>query len=128
MRRHQQGFSLLEILMAFTILALGLGVLYQIFSQGSRAAVLSDDYARAVMIAESRLADADVDGNALTGKQQGTEEDKYHWTITQQSATSFNQTQWHTGVALHNFTVHVSWESLGKQHELQLNTLKLVQQ
>ncbi|MCH8138003.1 MAG: type II secretion system protein, partial [Proteobacteria bacterium] len=36
-RRRSGGFTLLEVLVAFTVLAISLGVLFEIFSTGMRA-------------------------------------------------------------------------------------------
>jgi general secretion pathway protein I len=55
-RRVQAGFSLLEVLVAFSVLALSLGVLLQIFSTAMRGVDLAGQYSEAVLLAESRLA------------------------------------------------------------------------
>ncbi|MGZ8224716.1 MAG: type IV pilus modification PilV family protein, partial [Methylobacter sp.] len=49
----QAGFSLLEILIAFTILAFSLSILLNIFSTGANTAVVAEEYTAAVQIAES---------------------------------------------------------------------------
>jgi type II secretory pathway component PulJ len=55
MRRYRQtGMSLLEVLVAFAILALVLGVIMQIFSSGMRASRLGESYSKAVLLAEFR--------------------------------------------------------------------------
>jgi general secretion pathway protein I len=46
---------LLEVLVAFAILSVSLGVLMQIFSQATRSTIVSADYSRAASLAESRL-------------------------------------------------------------------------
>ncbi|MGR8932962.1 MAG: type IV pilus modification PilV family protein [Gammaproteobacteria bacterium] len=77
----QQGFSLLEILVAFAILSLFLGVLLNIFSGGVRGADVTGQYARAVQVAESVLAsvghDVALETNALSGVTDGI----YRWTL-----------------------------------------------
>lgn len=55
--RHA-GFSLLEVLVALSILSLSLGVLMPSFGNFSRSTALSGDFRQAMMIAESRLAAA----------------------------------------------------------------------
>lgn len=59
-RKFQQGFSLLEILFAFSILSIMLGILLRIFSGGVRVAEITGNYAEAVQIAESLMATVGV--------------------------------------------------------------------
>ena len=49
------GFTLIEILVAFTVATLLLGALYQVFSTGLRAGASAEHYADAVLFAESGL-------------------------------------------------------------------------
>jgi general secretion pathway protein I len=53
---RQAGFTILEVLAAFVVFAVTLAALMQVFSGGLRDAQLADEYARAVMLAQSRLA------------------------------------------------------------------------
>ena len=77
----QRGFSLLEILVAFSILALSLTVLLNIFSSGIQSAMVSEEYANAVQIAESLLATTGVESKLQEGKFQGVIEN-YNWEIS----------------------------------------------
>lgn len=81
MTRRQRGFSLLEILVAFTILALSLGVLMQIFSGSLRNTALSHDQAQAVVLAQSLLASAGVEAPLAPGESAGTLDDRFNWTL-----------------------------------------------
>ena len=79
-----RGFTLLEVLVAFVILALSLGVIYQLFGQGTRAASQSARYTQATMIAQSLLAEAGVTHRLEASQRSGFSGD-YHWeVITQQ--------------------------------------------
>jgi general secretion pathway protein I len=64
---------------AFTILALLLGTLLQIFARGLMAARLSDEYTRAVLLAESLLAELSSRGELAVGTESGALEG-YRWT------------------------------------------------
>jgi general secretion pathway protein I len=127
---RQKGFSLLEILMAFSILALSLGILLKIFAGGVNTAVIAEEYTAAVQIAESLMA-----GTAETplqnGETSGVENDKYHW-LLEVRPFEFNPENvdpLSLQATLFKVKVTVSWdndnaESDGRQ--LQLTTLKLV--
>jgi general secretion pathway protein I len=81
MANRQRGFSLLEILVAFTILALSLGVLMQIFSGSLRNTEVSNSQAQAVALAQSLLASAGVEAPLVAGESAGTLDDRYSWTL-----------------------------------------------
>jgi prepilin-type N-terminal cleavage/methylation domain-containing protein len=81
MQARQRGFSLLEILVAFTILALSLGVLMQIFSGSLRNADVTGDQAQAVALAQSLLASAGVEATLLPGESTGVLDDKFRWLL-----------------------------------------------
>lgn len=82
---RQTGFTLLEILVAFTILAMALGVLMQIFSRGVNGAILSERYARASTLAESKLAGAGIEEplkeGVSNGKFEGKSDEDFAWTL-----------------------------------------------
>ena len=122
----QQGFSLLEVLVAFSIFALSLGVIFQIYSTGARSTVLSDEYARAVIIAQSRLASIGVDELLDIGEYTGAE-NKYQW-ITRISPTEDDSIDLETNfrIAKREVEVEVSWKSWGNTRSIQLNTIKLI--
>ncbi|MEQ1528054.1 MAG: prepilin-type N-terminal cleavage/methylation domain-containing protein [Methylococcales bacterium] len=80
----QQGFSLLEILIAFSILALSLGILLKIFSAGVNTAVVAEEYSAAVQIAESVIAKTGLETRLQPGESSGVENDKYKWWVSVQ--------------------------------------------
>lgn len=81
MRRHS-GFSLLEILVAFAIMAVALTIVLRIFGTGVNVAVNAEDYTGAVQIAESLLARAGVEFPLQAGKSAGIEGGKFDWEVT----------------------------------------------
>ena len=81
-RRRQSGFSLLEILVAFSILALALGVLLQSFSTGMRGVTQSELYSRATLLAESLFAQAGRDEAMLDGELRGEFDDTFRWRVS----------------------------------------------
>lgn len=67
--------------MAFTLLAIAMAVLMQIFSRGVNNADLADRYARAAMLAESRLAAVGVEEPLAEGDFSGEFDDDYAWKL-----------------------------------------------
>lgn len=74
----EQGFSLLEVIVALAIMGLCVTVLLRIFASVSAAARLSDDYYQALQIAETQLALLSADDNPV-GFKRGTIDDFYRW-------------------------------------------------
>ncbi|MEO1751952.1 prepilin-type N-terminal cleavage/methylation domain-containing protein [Thiofaba sp. EF100] len=66
-----RGFSLLEVVVAFSILALAMGVLMALFSQGLSNARVARDYSRALQLAQSRLAEVGVTSPLRSGAEDG---------------------------------------------------------
>ena len=81
-RRACRGFSLLEVLVAFTILAMLLAALFEVFSAGLNAARAGDLFTRAAVIAQSRLAAVGIVEPLQEGVSSGSTDDAYHWRVT----------------------------------------------
>lgn len=125
----QQGFSLLEILIAFSILALSLGILLKIFSTGVNTAVVAEDYTAAVQIAESLMAKTGVETPLQTNQASGLENEKYHWQV-EVSPFEFNPENVDPTAltaVLFKVKVTVSWgDDNVNDRQIELTTLKLI--
>ncbi|MDZ7808877.1 MAG: type II secretion system protein [Arhodomonas sp.] len=77
--RHQGGFSLLELLVAFTIMAVALTVVLQAISGGLRNTAVAEDYARALQIAERQLTLAEAASPVPEGSEEGTVGERCRW-------------------------------------------------
>ncbi len=80
--RREGGFSLLEVLVAFAILALSLGVLLQIFQRAMTTTVISADYSRIVALAEAKLASVGGDIPLEQGVHTGAPEHGMDWIVS----------------------------------------------
>lgn len=128
MPSRQGGFSLLEVLIAFSILALSLGILLKIFSSGVNTAQVAEDYTVAVQLAESLIGQAGVVAPLQPGEISGEEQKKYHWmlSVTPHTLGFANATTADTGelpVTLFKVRIVVSWGDDGRQ--LEISKLKL---
>jgi general secretion pathway protein I len=124
-KNKQAGFSLLEILIAFSILALSLSILLKIFSTGANIAVVAEDYTAAVQIAESLMAKTGVETDLKTDESSGVENEKYHWRV---AVAPFNLNienfdAQSIPAALFKIKVIIAWDN---DRQIELTTLKLV--
>ena len=127
MTRHESGFSLLEVLVAFSITAVTVGILFQIYTKGSTASLLADNYTEALTIAESKLAGASVMQAEGGLELSGRDLEKYDWAIRiQDYMVDTRDEGLSASVALVSIEVNVGWRSQGKLRRVTLQTLKPV--
>jgi general secretion pathway protein I len=79
-RNDSGGFTLIEVLVAFAILALALVVMLQAFGGGLRAVSASERYLIATMLARSVLDDLGVETPIVPGEMSDDIGDGYRWT------------------------------------------------
>lgn len=115
-----QGFSLIEVLIAFTILAIAVTTLLVAFSGGVRNSSLARDYTKAVIIAESQLVQSGII-SSITDQEttQGTE-DKFHWQKSVKPLISETTHHWQ----LFEVTVVVRWNAFNGQRSFEISGLK----
>ena len=121
---------MLEILIAFSILALSLGILLKIFSAGVNTAGVAEEYTAAVQIAESLMAQTGVETPLQPGESNGLEHDKYQWQV---SVSPFqfiaeNLDVSNLPIVLFKVKVTVSWgddNPRADDRQVELITLKL---
>ena len=123
-RYSSDGFSLIEILVAFTIASIALAIIFQIYSKGTHSAILGRDYAQAITIAESRLDELGITLDLNTGQYEGTEQNKFHWAIDITDFASETPDNSEDNLSLKAVQIEVSWEGTGKQHSIVLHSLK----
>lgn len=123
---RQSGFSLLEVLVAFAILSMSLGILYQAFSNSLRNVGASGDYSRAIIIAEARLAEAMADVPLNEGSDQGEVDGRYQWKVMVQRY-EYEGEEIVSRFTPYQVEVVVSWQDGKHTREYQLSTLRLSQ-
>ena len=130
-----RGFSLIEVLAAFVILALVGTVLFRLFGASLNNAGAAEEYSRAAALAESRLAfaAAATDAPLHESSDQGTSDDgRYAWATTVAPYVAQDSTADQTrmgdmaSVRLWRIDVVVSWPGTqGSQRSVALSTLRL---
>jgi general secretion pathway protein I len=75
------GFTLLEVLVAFAVLALALGASFEIFATGMRGTQSAEALTRAVLVAESRLAGVGTEIELRPSAVEGETHDGIEWRV-----------------------------------------------
>jgi general secretion pathway protein I len=127
------GFSLLEVLVAFVILALVGTALFRLFGASLNNASLADEYSRATLYAESRLATAAAETPLRERTDQGASDDgRYAWSTKVEAyalpGATADQERMAQMVPLRpwRLTVTVSWPGdFGGQRSFSLSTVRL---
>lgn len=124
------GFSLLEILIAFSILSLSIGILLNIFSGGVNTAMMSEDYTVAVQIAESLVAKTGSEIPLKDTQSSGIENEKYRWSLDIRPFTIINESfdPKNATAELYKVSATVEWgddENGSDNRQFQIATLKL---
>lgn len=120
----QQGFSLLEVVVAFAILALTLGVLMQIFSRAMNTTALGGTYSRAATLAEARLNLVGLDIPLETGTHSGDPEDGFDWQVSIEEYV-LEDAMWEIELQPFLVTSVVSWDTAEGTREISLSSLRL---
>ncbi|MEE9425864.1 MAG: type II secretion system protein [Methylococcales bacterium] len=128
-RSCQCGFSLLEILVAFTIMAISVTVLLQIFGKNTQIAFHSESYTQATSLAESLLDSVGREEKLPESGNNGVFNDKYHWDVSvteylpQEEDIDFDLMSFQ----LYKVVVKVAWGQDKRQRSVVLNTLRIAQ-
>ena len=123
--RRMQGYTLIEVLVAMTILAMSLTVIFRIFSIGLVNVDVASDYARAVLVAESRLAESGFD-ELHTGQTDGAVGERFYWLRTVENfALPIDTANPVSNVQALLVTVSVEWQHRGRTRRVDLRSVRL---
>ena len=122
-----QGFTLIEVLVALTILSLSLAIIFSIFSVGLRGRRAAEEYEQATLLAESKLNSVGIDEPIRDGDTVGRFNDRFWWKTV---VTPYHEEGRDEAKDLLRrplrVTVIVSWGDAGDEKSVTLTTLRLV--
>ncbi|KJU84532.1 general secretion pathway protein H [Candidatus Magnetobacterium bavaricum] len=117
----REGFTLIEIMVAMTIVAVGITAIVQLFSGSLRLVSSSEGYTKAVVMAQSKIRSVTTDDN-LREEEYTENVDStymYHVAIQQLDKDRTEPLQFD----LYAIKVTVKWKSAANEKSYTLNTL-----
>lgn len=124
--KRLRGFTLLEVLVALTILSISLGVLMQVFGGGLRSAVLAEEYSQAALHAESLLTALGVENPLTAGSDGGRIDDRYSWRSTVEPFVLEDVEINEAEAQAYRVVLEVSWDEGERTRSVVLETLRVI--
>ena len=128
-RRAPRGFALLEVLIAFAIAVMALGLLFEAASNGGGAARGAGYYEEAVSRAKSRLAMVGRVAALSEGETQGEDGGLYRWRVrispTAMAKPPGGTPPTSSHLTLYAIEVGIAWTVDRRQHEVVLHSQRL---
>ena len=121
------GFALIEILVAVSVLAISLVVIFQLFSGGLKSRQLSEQYARGVFHAREKMAEILLIPDLSEGETQGEFEDAYEWQAVITRVVSEEDEEKNLPVNLMSIWIRINWREGEKEKSFVIGTLKAVE-
>ena len=123
--KNEQGFSLLEVVVALTILAGGFLTVLNLFSGSILSVDLSGQYLKAVTLANSKINELEIlnfQGNEYSGKFKNEESYRWEVDITPHDSPLNNPD---SNIQLQKILLKVFWQDRGQIRNVKLATLHL---
>lgn len=124
MRNNEDGFTLLEVLVALAILATAVTIVFQLFSASLRNISVSEDYVHGVVRAETKMREIASDEELAEDAWTETGDDGYTYSVT--VTKTLEQRTDALSVEVMQIDLAVTWTKGLKERTIRLKTLKMV--
>ncbi len=125
-RVSNKGFTLIEILVAISILSISLVVILQLFSGGLKSSRLSDRYTRGIFHAREKMEEILLGTEFADEVSEGEFEDSYRWRSEivriEQPEEEASKLPFDT----YNIRVDIFWDEGDKEKGFSISTMKVV--
>lgn len=130
MADRQQGFSLIETLVALALLGLVSGTFYSSYTTSLAGTEASAETALATRLAKSKLDEISVTGLLDTSKRQGTTSDGFRWRLEvspfEEQISPLADAGGRIAQQAALVTVTVSWQGRRGDRSVELATVRLI--
>jgi len=122
------GFTLIEILVAISILGISLVVVLQLFSGALKSNRMSDDYTKGIFYAQEKMEEVLLREALTSGVEEGEFDDAYQWRVETLRMEQIEEEASKLPFDTFQIAVDVTWDTdtTGKGKHFQLTTMKVV--
>ncbi|MCP4682517.1 MAG: type II secretion system protein [Desulfobacterales bacterium] len=125
--RPREGFTLIETLVAVSILAISLVVIMQLFSGGLKSGKLSGDYTRGIFHAREKMEEVLLVEKLEEMAQEGDFDDDYRWEADVVKIEPEDEEDEKLPFDAYNIRVDVKWDMGGKEKHFEVSTMRLAE-
>jgi len=125
--KGEEGFTLLEVIVAVTILASGIMAVFGLFSGSLRLSAGSRDVSEAYIYAGQRIEEALLAPSPLGGTEQGSFGDRFRWELStsivpyEAEATEGEKKEEYEEIRV---TATISWTDGGDERSTEVSTVR----
>jgi len=122
---HPKGFTLLEVMVALTILAIGFVIALELVGSNLRAASTAQAYTAAVFLAREKMEGLFLKPTLEKGVEEGTS-GEYRWRseVIEQEPEEIRLGSEPSRARLFQLRVRVSWPGQGRERRIELVSLR----
>ena len=124
--KKSKGFTLIEILVAITVLSICLVVIMELFAGGLKNGMLTGKYTSAVFHGRAIMEEILLSPALITGDHAGDFGDGFIWNVQVFPVEKTEENNMVTPLTMMQVSVDVSWNDGKKERHVRLNTLQIV--
>jgi general secretion pathway protein I len=125
---RNQGFTLIEVVVALAIMGIGLTVIIELFSGGLRLARVSEEYSKAVNYGRSKMEEVMIQPALVEGIEEGEFDDTYRWEVGIEKVEVLpvqENRDFEPPVDLFQIKIRVLWNSGSKTRSMTVESYKV---
>ena len=126
--KNKRGFTLMEVLVATSILGIGLGIIFELFSGGLRSAKISEEYTKAVWYGQSKMEELLNTKELSEGNTEDTFDAQFAWKTEVKKANPplglAEKDPTPLPIDLYQILLKVTWQSGKSQRSLDMESFR----
>jgi general secretion pathway protein I len=123
------GFTLIEVVVAIAILAIGLTVIIELFSGGLRLGRTSVEYTKAVNYARMKMEEIAVKQTMEEGNEEGEFDHTFRWQVETKRVGILpveDKTDFKPPAELYQVKINILWKSGSKERSTRIESYKTI--